>query len=318
VRGAHFLGDAAQDPGGDMTMQQGMRAALVLTALGLGACGPTELDVADATAAADAEVAAVGDLEALLASASGRCGAVDFGPAEKSRRADPARLAQLKASSRTQTIDVAFHVVTSSTGEGNVPERDLDAQVRVMNADFAAYGFSFRKAFVTRTANDAWFNLNGGSGEEKQMKKALAIDPAHTLNIYTARLSKGLLGFAYYPWSFEETNYMHGVVLLYSSLPGGSAAPYNLGRTATHEVGHYLGLAHTFEGGCADGDFCADTPAEASPAFGCPVGRDTCASPGLDPTSNFMDYTDDACMWEFSGDQAARMAWAVSTYRPSL
>jgi hypothetical protein len=298
-----------------MTNRESVRAALVLVALGLAACGPTELD---ANAAADAEVDAVGDLEALLASTSGRCAAVDFGPAEKSRRADPALLAQLKAAPGNQRIDVAFHVIRSSSGQGDVPESLLDAQISVLNRDFSGFGFSFRKVRTTRTANDAWFNLNGGAGDERQMKKALAVDPAHTLNIYSTNLSKGLLGFAYYPWSFEETNYMHGVVLLYASLPGGGAAPYDLGRTATHEVGHYLGLAHTFEGGCADGDFCADTPAEASPAFGCPVGRDTCASPGLDPTSNYMDYTDDACMNEFTGDQAARMAWAVSTYRPSL
>ncbi|MBF5042298.1 zinc metalloprotease [Aggregicoccus sp. 17bor-14] len=302
-----------------MTMRWGTVGLWAAVALGLAACGPTSGEGSPAEAAADAEVEAVGNLEALLATASGHCGAVDFGPAAKSRRPDARVLAQLKSSSRTKSIDVAFHVVTSSSGEGNVPERQLDAQIQVLNQDYATFGFSFRKAVVTRTANDAWFKLNGGSGDERQMKKALATDPAHTLNIYTTNLSKGLLGFAYYPWSFEETNYMHGVVILYSSLPGGSAAPYNLGRTATHEVGHYLGLAHTFEGGCTgDGDFCDDTPAEASPAFGCPVGRDTCPSPGLDPTSNYMDYTDDACMNEFTGDQAARMAWAVSTYRPSL
>src|SRR5690606_14144525 len=149
------------------------------------------------------------------------------------------------------------------------------------------------------------------------MKQALAVTPETHLNFYTCSPSGGILGFAVFPWSFPEDHYQHGVVVLDQSLPGGSAFPYNQGDTGTHEVGHYLGLYHPFQGGCGGGDtppgcetggdqVCA-TAAEASPAFGCPAGRNTCGTGGPDPIYNFMDYTDDSCMDEFTAGQSARM-----------
>ena len=152
----------------------------------------------------------------------------------------------------TTNIPVAFHVIyrteRDGTLTGNVPEEQLDAQIDVLNDAYAAAGFSFTKAVVDRVANNAWFGSCYGA--ERHIKQALAVDPAHTLNFYLCAPKGGILGFAYLPQSFPEDSFMYGVVVLYSTLPGGSAAPYNEGDTGTHEVGHYLGLLHTFDGGC--------------------------------------------------------------------
>ena len=220
----------------------------------------------------------------------------------------------------TGNIKVAFHVIYSpTTGEGNIPQSQIDAQIAKLNSDYAGTGFTFTLASVDRTANSKYFTMTPGTRNESNAKNALAIDPAHRFNVYTAKPGQSLLGWATFPWSYAETSKLHGVVIHYASVPGGSLAPYDLGRTLVHEAGHYLGLYHTFQGGCtAPGDQVDDTPYEASSAFGCPNGRDTCTQPGLDPTTNFMDYTDDACMFVFSAGQTTRMQSSVGTYKPNL
>jgi hypothetical protein len=219
-------------------------------------------------------------------------------------------------------IPVAVHVVYKETKrgrEGDVPLWQIQAQIDVLNVAFQGTPFQFYLAHVDWTKNNQWFTGCYSASTEYEMKAALAVDVAHTLNLYTCKPQQNILGYAYYPWTFPEDDFRHGIVVLYSSLPGGSAEPYNEGDTASHEVGHYVGLYHTFEGGCEDpGDYVADTPAEASPAYYCPEGRDSCPAAGVDPIHNFMDYTDDPCMTEFTAGQATRMGVATAEFRPSL
>lgn len=213
------------------------------------------------------------------------------------------------------TIPVAFHVITHNDGvTGDVPDQQLFDQIDTLNAGFASTNFRFTLHSIDRTANTNWFNDNDEAG----YKAALAVDPATTLNFYT-NTAGGFLGYAYLPSTFPESDTRHGVVVLYTSLPGGTEFPFDEGDTGTHEIGHYLGLVHTFQGGCsAPGDFVDDTPFQASPTSGCPEGRDSCPSPGLDPIHNYMDYSVDACMTEFTPGQSDRMDQQVAQFKPTL
>jgi hypothetical protein len=222
------------------------------------------------------------------------------------------------------SIPVYFHVIQPSlNSDGGVTDKMIADQMAVLNAAFAPTGWSFATPIVTRTANSTWYNGCANTSTGNAMKNALHQGSADDLNIYTCNLGGGLLGYATFPSSYAANPGLDGVVLLNASLPGGSASPYNLGDTGTHEVGHWMGLYHTFQGGCArsdtnGGDLVADTPAERSPAYGCPTGRDSCSGKqfqGLDPITNFMDYTDDSCMFQFSGGQDARMDALFTTYR---
>ena len=224
------------------------------------------------------------------------------------------------------TINVYFHVIqqngiAGSTGTGFVPGSWIDAQINVLNQ---AYGggtggantpFRFVKAAVDYTVNSTWYSAGDGTAAEVQMKSALRRGSADDLNFYTTSAA-GLLGWATFPSNYSSNPLYDGVVCYYRSLPGGNFPPYDLGDTGTHEVGHWLGLFHTFQGGCsASNDGVSDTPAERSSAFGCPPGRNTCPAAGLDPIDNFMDYTDDACMFKFTAGQSSRMDSLWTAYR---
>ncbi len=236
------------------------------------------------------------------------------------------------------TIPVVFHVVYYNATQ-NVSDAQIAAQLKVLNDDFrnataVGGGANVEVQFVMarRTPSGAAttgierkqttrssFSYTGGTEYVKLSGYGLAgWNSQKYLNIWLCNLDGGLLGYATFPSSMASSPSMDGVVCLYSTVPGGSAAPYNLGRTMTHEVGHWLNLYHTFQGGCATnlttgGDAVSDTPAEKSSAFGCPVGRNTCTSEGDDPIKNFMDYTDDSCMNMYTSGQKARVQSIFST-----
>ena len=227
------------------------------------------------------------------------------------------------------TIPVYFHVVYKSDGTGNIPDTWISNQINAMNEHFggqdgpvyrtAAANTSFRFALagVTRTQNDTWYAAGPGSSAESQMKNALRVGSADDLNFYT-NSGGGYLGWATFPNNYSSNPKMDGVVCYWASLPGSNYVPYNEGDTGTHEVGHWLGLYHTFQGGCnGSGDGVSDTPAERSATYGCPTtNQDTCKrNAGLDPYENFMDYTDDPCMYKFSAGQADRSDSMWSSYR---
>jgi hypothetical protein len=231
------------------------------------------------------------------------------------------------------TVGVFFHVVNKGAGvaNGDAPLKWLRDQIDVLNAAYAGADpnakptsantpFRFALVGVDRTTNAAWFNAAVDSPEERQMKTALHVGGANTLNFYVTNAGGNLLGWATFPFWYEGDPLMDGVVILYSSLPGGSCCEprvYNQGDTGTHEVGHWLGLFHTFQGGCAANynDFVADTPSERKATFGCPFGQDSCPGAGVDPIENFMDYTEDSCMYQFTSGQSARMEALSLQYR---
>ncbi len=216
-------------------------------------------------------------------------------------------------------VPVHFHIMRKSNGGWNVTDAQIGEQLDVLNNSFSEHGFTFVLDGVSRRNKNRFAKKCLSASVEKKFKKRYAVNPETTLNIYTCRPKQDVLGYAYFPSDYPEDSFMHGIVLLHSALPGGTAAPYDLGDTAVHEAGHYLGLYHTFEGGCSKkNDRISDTPREKEAAAGCPIGRDTCSQPGLDPVTNFMDYSDDACVEEFTPEQEQWMKDQVATFRPGL
>lgn len=238
---------------------------------------------------------------------------------EMRRRSRPQRR------SRPVIIDVYFHILTTRAGEGTVPEKAIEDQIKVLNDAFAGNipggvptPFRFRLADKHVEKNDEWFDMKyselNPTKAERDAKRTLNKPGNSTLNIYTARVS-GTLGWARWPWQLADR--VDGVVVGFSTLPGMPADhKNNLGDVVVHEVGHWLGLFHTSEGGCEPpGDCVEDTSAEATAKIGCQDGVDSCRGQGPDPYWNYMNHTNDYCRFVFSRGQVARMEVTYMKYR---
>jgi len=248
---------------------------------------------------------------------------------------DPANLDEL-------VIPVVFHVIRDNNGGGNVPNARVISQVEIFNEDFGALagtpgapGVDTKIRFelatsdpqgqastgIIRYDNSSWFNDNGNYWN------SIAWDPNVYLNIYTLGAPSGssnVLGYVpFFPQTGNAGSAADRVVLLNGTVGRNAPlAPYNQGRTGTHEVGHYLGLYHTFQSGCGgsncynSGDRICDTNAESNPEFNCAANSSSCGS--TDPVRNYMNYSTDTCMTNFTEEQARRMRCTLEFYRPTL
>lgn len=232
------------------------------------------------------------------------------------RRISRDRGAARQAQVAPAVIRIALHVIHSG-GSGLLAAREINEQVDVLNASFLNVQFVLDS--VDYSDNPQWFAGMGNASVERDCKAALQRDPTKFMNVYTSNLGSDLLGFATFPWDLAGQPVLDGVCIHYGTLPGGSVRAFDEGITLVHEAGHWCGLYHPFQGGCsAQNDYVADTPAEQSATFGCPNRKDSCRARGSDPIHNYMDYSDDRCLNQFTAGQYTRMNKMLALYRSAL
>jgi len=226
------------------------------------------------------------------------------------------------------TVPVKFtHFVDPATGYGFVSATRRSKLIKALNNAFKSSRIRFKNAKVEVVEDDRFcFDLENDVTEQTAKQKYHA-DPDRFLNLYTAALSPSTWGWATFPtdYMFPANNpakWMDGVVVAHTVLPGGPDPKYAVGKRVVHEVGHWLGLFHTFHLGCAgNGDDIPDTPAHfpenyGNPADGAPNGA--CNAGELAPIHNFMNYTDDVCMTHFTTEQTEKIRKVMQLFRPGL
>lgn len=236
---------------------------------------------------------------------------------------------ELRSNNQVYTIPVVVHVVYKTAAE-NISEAQIQSQLQVLNDDFRRLNSDANNTWSQADDTQIEFclatvdpNGNATTGITRtqttrssfnpdldQMKKSNQgginpWNPSQYLNIWVCNISDGVLGYAQFPGGPAATD---GVVVGYNyfGTMGTAQAPFNLGRTGTHEVGHYLNLYHIWgDGPCGSDDNVADTPASDDANYGCANGHTSCGS--ADMIENYMDYSDDACMNLFTTGQKNRM-----------
>jgi hypothetical protein len=227
-------------------------------------------------------------------------------------------------------IPVHAHIIKGShRGEQNVRRPAIKRWIGILNRAYAGQQgalspntrYRFQLRTVDFTKRDAWYHAFRLGARDAAAKRALARGPASHLNLYVNRPTPSgfpILGWARFPWQRASQPKLDHVSVSTDAMPGGRARGYNLGDTLVHEVGHWMGLFHTFQGGCGDKDLpdgLNDTPAESEPSYDCEVGRDTCSAAGVDPVRNFMNYSRDNCMNQFTVGQVTQMDNMFMQYR---
>jgi Pregnancy-associated plasma protein-A len=221
-------------------------------------------------------------------------------------------------------IPVVFNVLYRAAAQ-NVSLAQLQSQIDVLNEDFSATNADYNLTatynsvksgninirFVLDAVNRRSTTRSSWTTNDAMKKAAQGIvptSPTTKLNIWVCNLSGGILGYAQFPGGSSSTD---GVVLDDNATgrTGTAAAPFNKGRTATHEIGHWMNLRHIWGDATCGNDLVGDTPTHNTANFGCPAAghRSTCSGTPIEMTMNYMDYTDDACMYMFSAGQETRM-----------